>query len=120
MMIKIEIEDDDICCEGCGFGIDFEQDEYVVRHTRRVERIFCSEDCADEFEFDYYPPDPEDDLWDRWGCDFRDPDGRSALRDGSRIYPCPNCGEPNMLSPKDVQLGYQCDHCADMLERGYP
>ena len=48
--------------------------------------------------------------------DFRDPGGRSALRKGKRIYPCPTCGRENMLSAKDKQLGYQCDYCADAAE----
>jgi hypothetical protein len=47
----------------------------------------------------------------------------SALRCASahnpRNLPCPTCEEPNRLTPKDVALGYQCDACADRLERGY-
>lgn len=50
---------------------------------------------------------------------FRDPGGNSALRNGARIHPCPTCGRPNMLSEADKRLGYQCDYCADELERGY-
>ena len=49
--------------------------------------------------------------------DFADPGGRSALRAASksnpRNRPCPTCRRPNMLTPKDVALGYQCDACAD-------
>lgn len=56
--------------------------------------------------------------------DFADPGGRSSLRavtrDNPRIYPCPTCGKRNRLTKKDVQLGYQCDECADRLERGGP
>jgi hypothetical protein len=62
---------------------------------------------------------------DGWGADdpdFADPDGRSALRaaseDNPRNLPCPNCGEPNRLTPADRALGYQCDTCADKAERG--
>lgn len=47
---------------------------------------------------------------------FRDPGGRSALRKGKRIHPCPTCGRDNMLSQKDKDLGYQCDLCADAAE----
>lgn len=36
-----------------------------------------------------------------------------------RIYPCPTCERENMLTPRDVAAGYQCDHCADRLERGW-
>jgi len=54
--------------------------------------------------------------------DFADPGGRSALRAASkrnpRNLPCPTCKEPNRLTPRDRQLGYQCDRCADRDERG--
>ena len=75
----------------------------------------------DEEEFDEggdYAEDPDDD--DR--SEFADPGGRSALRaatkDNPRNLPCPNCGKPNKLTPKDRQLGYQCDECADQAEGG--
>jgi hypothetical protein len=55
--------------------------------------------------------------------DFADPGGRSALRAASksnpRNLPCPTCGAPNRLTPKDRDLGYQCDSCADKAEGGY-
>jgi DNA-directed RNA polymerase subunit RPC12/RpoP len=51
--------------------------------------------------------------------DFYDPGGRSALRAGRRIYPCPTCGKKNRLTKKDKELGYQCDECADRLEGNY-
>lgn len=55
--------------------------------------------------------------------DFADPGGdnalRAATRDNPRNQPCPTCGEENRLTPADVALGYQCDACADMAERGY-
>jgi hypothetical protein len=55
--------------------------------------------------------------------EFADPGGKSALRAASksnpRIYPCPNCKTPNVLTAKDVQLGYQCDACADCAEGGF-
>jgi len=51
---------------------------------------------------------------------FADPGGRSALRAESesnpRNLPCPTCGEPNRLTPKDKALGYQCNQCADRDE----
>ena len=53
---------------------------------------------------------------------FYDPNGRSALRASSdrnpRNLPCPQCKEPNMLTPKDKALHYVCDNCADSAE-GY-
>lgn len=64
-------------------------------------------------------PDDELDELD----DFADPGGRSALRaatkDNPRNLPCPTCGRPNRLTPKDRALGYQCDSCADADEGGY-
>lgn len=91
---------------------------------------------------DYFTPEE----WSERCSDFADPGGRWALRAAThntcpsckkrvgekdlycrkcgaqlnpRIYPCPNCGELNMLTPKDIALHYQCDHCADQIERGY-
>lgn len=55
-------------------------------------------------------------------CDFADPGGNSSLRAATKSNPrnrsCPTCKTRNVLTPKDVQLGYQCDRCADQLERG--
>ena len=65
-----------------------------------------------------------DDLFDA-ECDdtLADPGGNSALRAAGpgnpRNLPCPTCGEPDRLTPADVRHGYQCDACADALERGY-
>lgn len=60
---------------------------------------------------------------DDYDCDFADPGGRSALRAASRSNPrnkpCPNCKRKNVLTLKDVRLGYQCDSCADTAEGGY-
>lgn len=49
---------------------------------------------------------------------FADPGGNSALRAGVRDQRCPSCKFPNRLTIEDVRLGYQCDACADALERG--
>lgn len=50
---------------------------------------------------------------------FSDPGSDSALRVATkrnpRIYPCPECGEPEMLTKKDVMCGYRCDICAEGL-----
>jgi len=59
------------------------------------------------------------DEFDNTRYGFRNPGGRSALRKGKRIYPCPTCGRKNMLSQKDKDLGYQCDRCADAAEGYY-
>ena len=41
---------------------------------------------------------------------------RAASKCNPRNLPCPTCGEPDRLTPKDVRLGYQCDSCADQAE----
>jgi hypothetical protein len=43
---------------------------------------------------------------------------RAATADNPRNLPCPNCGWPNRLTPIDQARGYQCDACADAMERG--
>jgi hypothetical protein len=59
-------------------------------------------------------------MYDEDRSDFADPHGKSALRAAKkgnpRNLPCPTCGEPNRLTPKDRALGYQCDACADREE----
>jgi len=41
---------------------------------------------------------------------------RASSRSNPRNLPCPTCGQPNRLTPKDKRLGYQCDTCADREE----
>lgn len=62
---------------------------------------------------------------DEWNdrCDtFADPGSNSALRRAHRGNPrnrsCPTCKRRNVLTPKDVALGYQCNACADRAEQG--
>ena len=68
-----------------------------------------------EYDYDDYQ-DEEEFLKE----EFQDPGGNSALRRATesnpRNLPCPTCGRPNMLTPKDVALHYQCDRCADLDE----
>jgi len=70
----------------------------------------------------FYDDDHDIDGWDSdcpgFDPGFADPGGRSALRAGDRIHPCPTCKKPNKLTVRDTQLGYQCDECADAAE-GY-
>lgn len=70
--------------------------------------------------FDEYPDEYD---WDEDRLEFADPGGKSALRASSptnpRNLPCPTCGAPNRLTPKDKALGYQCDACADRDEMGW-
>jgi hypothetical protein len=72
------------------------------------------------YDEDFY--DPYDELLLDPELEFADPGGNSALRAASksnpRNLPCPTCGRPNRLTPKDRDLGYQCDVCSDRLERG--
>lgn len=81
-------------------------------------------DPNDEYDDDVDYGDPHDfENIDYDGdLDFADPGGRSALRaatkDNPRNLPCPTCGREAVLTPADVALGYQCDSCADSLERG--
>lgn len=71
-----------------------------------------------EDDEELYPDDEEGDEDE----DFADPGGNSALRAASarnpRNLPCPTCHTPNVLTPKDRALGYQCDGCANRAERG--
>lgn len=72
-----------------------------------------------------------DDYDNDYDCDFANPGSGSALRRASksnpRIFPCPNCGEENVLTRADVLRGYQCDsasvlaelRCADRAEGKY-
>lgn len=67
----------------------------------------------------YYLEEDDD---SEYSSDFADPSGKSALRaatkNNPRNKPCPTCKRKNMLTPKDVALGYQCDRCADRAEQG--
>lgn len=62
------------------------------------------------------------DEWQEIVDDFEHPGENSALRRATasnpRNLPCPTCGRKNMLTPADRARGYQCDHCADLQERG--
>lgn len=52
--------------------------------------------------------------------EFANPGGNSALRRATtsnpRNLPCPTCGEPDRLTPRDRAKGYQCDSCANRDE----
>lgn len=71
----------------------------------------------DDDNLDYGDPYDGDD-------DFADPGGNSALRAATKSNPrnrsCPSCKQRNVLTPKDVDLGYCCDRCADRNEGGGP
>lgn len=67
---------------------------------------------------EFYPEDEDhDEELEREALDdFAEPGGESALRAATpsnpRNLPCPDCGIPNRLTPKDRALGYCCDSCA--------
>lgn len=67
-----------------------------------------------------YGPDEWADLCER----FADPGGSSALHPETarnpRNLPCPTCGQPDRLTPRDRAKGYRCDSCADAAEGGWP
>jgi endogenous inhibitor of DNA gyrase (YacG/DUF329 family) len=100
-----------------------EEGGHVIK-DRGITYSFCSDECWDETRCEWAAEEHEarmnGDLID--GVGFADPGGNSALRaatpDNPRNLPCPNCGRENMLTPLDRQRHYQCDICADKLERG--
>ena len=69
-----------------------------------------------------YNEDDDDEFYVIDGASFADPYGTSALRaatpNNPRMFPCPTCGEQDVLTHIDVQHGYQCDQCANRTERG--
>lgn len=74
-------------------------------------------------DYDDYGRDPyDDDDYPIDGVGFASPGSGSALRaataDNPRDLPCPTCGWPNRLTRIDQAHGYQCDSCANALERG--
>jgi hypothetical protein len=68
--------------------------------------------------------DGDDDFDRRHRIHFANPGGNSSLRAATkrdpRNLPCPTCKEPNRLTRADRSQGYQCDRCADAIERGGP
>lgn len=101
----ITATDKDIC-EHCFMDFEQGQDAYKDGSELWCEACYC--EINDGFESDE--------------IEFADPYGNSALRAESpsnpRNLPCPTCHAENVLTPKDRALGYQCDACADRLERG--
>lgn len=84
-------------------------------------------DTYDEYDdHDYDRCEDWDCNEDEYLCDgvgFADPSSGSALRretpSNPRIYPCPTCHMLNALTRIDKKRSYQCDRCADALERGW-
>lgn len=88
------------------------------------------DDFEDQDDRDDEDPDFDDDFGDIDEDDeeaymhkrFADPGGNSSLYRASasnpRNLPCPTCKAENRLTPRDRAAGYQCDQCADAMERG--
>lgn len=76
----------------------------------------------DDYDYfgDDYMEDEDGNIWDPRTM-FANPGSalRAADQNNPRIFSCPTCYEPNRLTQKDVNLGYQCDACADRAERGF-
>lgn len=109
---------------------------------RVIENIVQASEHGDTLTMDHYDDivsevsdDSHKDLgegwWDEDGPDYGDDDDfnhrrfarrGSALHaaddDNPRTLPCPTCGCPNRLTRLDQMRGYQCDSCADAIERG--
>lgn len=107
---------EELFCVNCEEEFDSEDlDEHGFCHE-------CSEEEArNDGAFDSRYCDEDDYRID--GVGFADPGGNSALRaethENPRNLPCPNCGEPDRLTPLDRARGYQCDSCANQAERGW-
>lgn len=131
-MLTYTISEDDGQIEDIGTAalmeMSMELDQDIARLKVQLDLINAELGRRDDAEEEDNPPDPEPDEDYPYGdedddrSEFADPGGTSALRaatkDNPRNLPCPTCGEPNRLTPKDKALGYQCDTCADQLERG--
>jgi len=91
------------------------EDEYGRDLGALYQRHVYGDDEDEDEQEDYYDYEDED------GIDFMQSGSalRAASHDNPRDQPCPTCDAPNKLTPADVELGYQCDHCADKSERGY-
>ncbi len=116
---------------------NFDEDEDKFPNDDDFDGDFIADDSfLDEFQdddldcdvfADDLDRDPADDIdWPDDFCredEFAEPGVNSALRAESptnpRNLPCPNCGQQNRLTPKDVALGYQCNECAQQVEMGY-
>jgi hypothetical protein len=93
----------------CGYDRTFETDE----DCEEFEREMLFNDQCDEQE-----AEREGYLIDGVGFAREGSALRAETPRNPRIYSCPNCDAPNVLTRFDVARGYQCDTCADAAERG--
>lgn len=98
---------------------DLGENDILICEYCNYENTASSRNCL---ECDEPLNDPEEREDEDFDDAFADPGGRSALRAASaanpRNLPCPTCDAPNRLTPRDRELGYQCDTCADQSESG--
>jgi hypothetical protein len=136
-MNPFEDEEDrpvEMVCQACGYGFDTSEDDdcpecgsenCIQRGSATVPCSHCGAPadgnahcnrCGARIHYDY------DNLDASPMNDFAQPGGNSALRAASvrnpRIFPCPDCETPDVLTAADKALGYCCDRCADRKERG--
>ena len=124
IMRAVEILEDSYVAEAADAG--FDGGEFSgTWHAQQRDRALA--ELADEYDVDAEDlVSAAENYWDGEEdtdeIQFADPGGTSALRaitsTNPRNLPCPTCDSPNRLTPQDVALGYQCDSCADRLERG--
>jgi hypothetical protein len=104
-------------CDDYDEGHDHDLEDF--EHEDECDDDDCEGECARGVRFSNNPDD-DDYLID--GVGFANPGGNSALRaatpENPRNIECPECGQPNRLTPLDAAKGYRCDECADRAERG--
>ena len=96
-------------CEEC--GVQLTEDEFQTHDG------FCV--CCWEGGGEHYS-DLDDDRYLIDDVGFANPGSalRAETEDNPRNLPCPTCGRPGLLTPLDSMHDYQCDYCADAVERG--
>jgi len=104
-------------CPECGCEDFGDTRKFLCSHcnAEACGDAYCNR-CGNRINYDY-------DNLQKDSMDFANPGGNSALRaatpNNPRIFPCPDCGEPDKLTPSDRAHSYCCDECADHKERGW-
>lgn len=105
-------------CQNCGELYAYDETKHDTRSPQANN--YCGNECYHEDMQDRVAFSDDDDMID--GVGFADPGGNSALRAATASNPrnlaCPSCRAPNRLTRLDRERGYQCDSCADQVERG--
>lgn len=111
------IDEDQYCCPECDSEEFTQMKKYSCNHCgAEVHGDAYCDRCGNRINYDY-------DNLQVDSMHFADPGGNSALRAATpsnpRIFPCPDCGQPDRLTPSDKEKDYCCDTCADIKERGW-